>query len=186
MATIDLDKKNKECGFIVERSPSFLRAGYLFSDSIIEELKYWNNNNMKEMKITPPKGYEVDKDKSTFENIVFKKKDSRPMSWEEYVDHYLVCGSEHSFSLSLLTGFIPKKYIALRKLELLRNAWNDGVKFNWRTLYYWCICQRDSDNKEVALWESHSPRFLHFKDRETAFLFFETFKDLIEEAKDLI
>ena len=38
----------------------------------------------KELKIQIPEGYEIDKEKSTFEKIVFKKKDTNPRSWEEY------------------------------------------------------------------------------------------------------
>ena len=38
----------------------------------------------KTIKITPPEGYEVDKEKSTFNEIVFKKLEPNlPMSWEE-------------------------------------------------------------------------------------------------------
>mgnify|MGYP003597795861 CR=1 FL=1 len=38
----------------------------------------------KTIKITPPEGYEVDKEKSTFEEIVFKKLEpTLPMSFEE-------------------------------------------------------------------------------------------------------
>ena len=36
----------------------------------------------KELKITIPEGYEIDKEKSTFEKIVFKKKDTKPRSWK--------------------------------------------------------------------------------------------------------
>ena len=38
----------------------------------------------KEMKIQVPEGYEIDKEKSTFEKIVFKKLENElPKSWEE-------------------------------------------------------------------------------------------------------
>ena len=37
---------------------------------------------MKNLKITAPQGYEIDKDKSTFENIVFKKLNELPKTWE--------------------------------------------------------------------------------------------------------
>ena len=38
----------------------------------------------KTIKITSPEGYEVDKEKSTFSEIVFKKiENNLPMSWEE-------------------------------------------------------------------------------------------------------
>ena len=43
------------------------------------------NMETKELKIEIPAGYEIDKEKSTFEKIVFKKKkDTKPRSWEEY------------------------------------------------------------------------------------------------------
>ena len=39
----------------------------------------------KELKIQIPDGYEIDKENSTFEKIVFKKKENaKPRSWEEY------------------------------------------------------------------------------------------------------
>src|SRR5690554_5280789 len=37
----------------------------------------------KELKITPPEGYEIDKEKSTLEHIVFKPVDKKPKTWEE-------------------------------------------------------------------------------------------------------
>ena len=43
----------------------------------------------KTLKITPPDGYEVDKEKSTFDNIVFKKVDDVIIKWD--VRH---CGVE--------------------------------------------------------------------------------------------
>lgn len=39
---------------------------------------------MKGMKITPPEGYIIDKEKSTIYNIVFKKKNNLPTTWEEF------------------------------------------------------------------------------------------------------
>tara|TARA_R110002126_G_scaffold100487_1_gene231999 strand:+ start:1757 stop:1912 length:156 start_codon:yes stop_codon:yes gene_type:complete len=38
---------------------------------------------MKDLKINAPKGYEIDKDKSTFENIVFKEINVLPSSWDD-------------------------------------------------------------------------------------------------------
>lgn len=38
---------------------------------------------MKEFKIEIPEGYEIDKEKSTFENIVFKKKEEVVNCWED-------------------------------------------------------------------------------------------------------
>lgn len=47
----------------------------------------------KELKIDTPLGYEIDREKSTFEKIIFKKvKNFRPKTWEEY--HNLTKGKE--------------------------------------------------------------------------------------------
>lgn len=47
-----------------------------------------DNNMEKELKIVIPSGYEIDKEKSTFERIIFKRKESiKPKSWEEYVNN---------------------------------------------------------------------------------------------------
>lgn len=38
----------------------------------------------KELTIIPPIGYEIDKQKSTFDKIVFKKIAENPKTWEDY------------------------------------------------------------------------------------------------------
>lgn len=38
----------------------------------------------KELKIIPPIGYEIDRQKSTFEKIIFKKIPENPKTWEDY------------------------------------------------------------------------------------------------------
>ena len=38
----------------------------------------------KELKIKIPKGYEIDRQKSTFEKIIFKKIPDNPKTWEDY------------------------------------------------------------------------------------------------------
>ena len=52
-----------------------------------------------------PEGYEIDKEKSTFENIVFKKKDDVIIKWDEYGrgveiktegEHFIVCADTPS------------------------------------------------------------------------------------------
>lgn len=51
---------------------------------------------MKELQIVAPEGYEVDKEKSTFEKIVFKAKTKTemPKNWEEYCDS-VICNPEY-------------------------------------------------------------------------------------------
>lgn len=47
---------------------------------------------IKELKISVPEGYEIDKEKSTFEKIVFKKIEEKPWRYEEkkYINGYWI------------------------------------------------------------------------------------------------
>ena len=49
----------------------------------------------KELKINIPEGYEIDKENSTFERIVFKKKSTYPKSWEEFCKNCRVVDPEY-------------------------------------------------------------------------------------------
>ena len=40
-------------------------------------------NNRKEITIVPPEGYEIDKENSTLEHIVFKKTETKPYRWRD-------------------------------------------------------------------------------------------------------
>lgn len=78
---------------------------------------------------------------------------------------------------------------ALCKLLTCRNAWWEqlGWKPDWSNCskpFKWCI----HDNGGFVMVTSHSkfPRILAFPDRETSYMFLETFRDLIEEAKELL
>ena len=50
---------------------------------------------MKELNIQVPEGYEVDKEKSTFEKIIFKKIENKlPKTWEEFCERNPIDSSE--------------------------------------------------------------------------------------------
>ena len=49
----------------------------------------------KELKIDIPEGYEIDKENSTFERIVFKKKHTYPKSWEEFCENNKIPSEEY-------------------------------------------------------------------------------------------
>ena len=58
-----------------------------YKDCIMKEEK------QKSIKIEVPEGYEIDREKSTFENIVFKKKEAKPWRKETHnVDGYYITG----------------------------------------------------------------------------------------------
>ena len=70
----------------------------------------------KELKITIPEGYEIDKDNSTFEKIVFKKKDTKPRSWKEYFEQYKnVQGKEPVVYMNVVEPIISRAMYAYCK-----------------------------------------------------------------------
>ena len=150
----------------------------------------------KKLKINIPEGYEIDKEKSTFEEIVFKKIEDPlaklPKTWEEYckqtegyVSYFF--SSPKSIIKSWFEGsyneFITeervKQYVALGKLLQLRDYWVG----DWK---------RNSDNiyviyKNVIMAAMHNSDFpLTFPTREMAKEFKNCFKDLIKEASPLV
>lgn len=154
---------------------------------------------MKELKIEVPQGYEIDKEKSTFEKIVFKKIKDLPMSFDEmkipeYWDIYNTILSKHNngnytgrcFGESVYsTKEYAEAFWALSKLILLRDAWNKGWKPNWRThevkytivVLYNAIKTENNCNKQ---------EILAFEKQEIRDKFLYQFKDLIETAKPLL
>ncbi len=156
---------------------------------------------MKDLKITAPKGYEIDKDNSTFENIVFKEIKKLPKTWKELgaIDGFYIT------TLSLINRAISSVYstnnptgrnifkteeqakasLALAQLSQLRNVYRAGWVPDWDNFdNKFCI----SFNKYVAYIESlqNASEFLSFQDKKTAELFLENFMDLIEQAKPLM
>ena len=154
------------------------------------------NMDTKKLKINIPEGYEIDKEKSTFEEIVFKKVEDPlaklPKTWEEYckqtegyVSYFF--SSPKSIIKSWFEGsyneFITeervKQYVALGKLLQLRDYWVGD-------------CKRNSDNiyviyKNVIMAAMHNSDFpLTFPTREKAKEFKNCFKDLIKKAYPLV
>jgi hypothetical protein len=105
---------------------------------------------------------------------------SLPKSWEEYCRKYgYACLSTRYTNLSL-------KYDALIKLEQLRDCWRQGWVPNWlegNVTKYVIRNWRDKISIETT-YVTHS--FLSFPTYEIAKKFLECFRDLIEQAGDLI
>lgn len=147
----------------------------------------------KELKIEVPQGYEIDRQKSTFEKIIFKKISENPKTWEEYCE--LTKGSYSNYANATTnmaykdkhTGtyneFTTKEraeqFIALGKLLQLRDYWVG----DWK---------RNSDNiyiiyKNVIMAAVHNSDFpLTFPTREMAKEFKDCFSDLIKQAYPLV
>ena len=153
---------------------------------------------MKTFNIEIPKGYEIDKEKSTFETIIFKEvKNELPKTWEEleelkgyYVTtHCNITPIAGNICKELLNTFATKEQaeasLALAQLSQLREVYRNGWKPDWKDGdYKYCIyfCNdliNTCTNYETSL-------FLSFQDAETRDLFLENFKDLILIAKPLM
>jgi hypothetical protein len=154
---------------------------------------------MKTLKIEIPQGYEIDKEKSTFENIVFKlTKKELPKSWEELeeISGYYATGAGSAINeyKTITTSnnknvFATKEQaeasLALAQLSQLLAVyngvwvpdWSDNeTKYHIRFLY-------DGVEVHECFVVQH---FLSFKTKEIATQFLANFKDLILTAKPLL
>ena len=156
---------------------------------------------MKEINIEVPQGYEIDKEKSTFEKIVFKKVEDLPMSFDEmkipeYWGIYNTILSKHKNNGNYTGGcfgmpiYPTKEYAeafwALSKLIWLRDAWNKGWNPDWRNSKerkYVIIVVYDAVKAEEGYV---GQVILAFEKRETRDKFLHQFKNLIETAKPLL
>ena len=162
----------------------------------------------KELKITIPEGYEIDKENSTFEKIVFKKKDTKPRSWEEYYKQQ-IANKKHGYYIDdadcssvvivwddcvgsdrwrnvLPSKELTEAFLAMMQLMSLRQAWIGDWTPDWKdeTQLKWnIICLQN----QVCLRDTFiKSRVLSFPTQEMAADFVNTFKDLLEIAKPLI
>ena len=154
---------------------------------------------MKEVRIAPPEGYEVDEEKSTFENIVFKKKEIKlPKTWEELerVSGYFINGSSQiveAKNVRTIRGnefTFPTKEeaeasVALAQLCQLRDRYNNGWKPDWNgtTQKYVIRFHENAISRETS---RRYRAVLSFKSKELLDLFVENFKDLLETAKPFL
>jgi hypothetical protein len=155
---------------------------------------------MKTLKINVPEGYEIDKEQSTFENIVFKEiKKDLPKSWEELqvLKGFFVGYSSQvkitDDNIKKIEGnrniFATKEQaeasIALAQLSQLREVYRQGWEPDWSdTNEKNCIVFRDSIF-ELDLF-CHTAYFLSFQSKEIASQFLSNFRQLIEQARPLM
>lgn len=154
---------------------------------------------MKTLKINVPEGYEVDQEKSTFEEIVFKVVEKKlPKSWEELktIEGYFVTPDALVGKATILnthddhkniffTAVQAKASIALAQLSQLREVYRDGWKPDWSDESY-KACIVKVGNNFVLDKLSATRQFLAFQSAEIRDEFFENFRDLIEEASPLL
>lgn len=157
----------------------------------------------KEMKIQVPEGYEIDRENSTFERIVFKKVEELPKSWKDLkvIKGFFVNSESEIKELSEANDKVitvrgnknvfpteeeAKACLALAQLCQLRDKYNDGWKPDWEDdeeQKYVMLIHRGEICKEIFFTVQQS---LAFKTEELRDKFLENFRDLIETAKPLL
>lgn len=147
----------------------------------------------KELKIIPPIGYEIDRQKSTYEKIIFKKIPENPKTWEDYCSlmkgktvYYTNCNNITVSGFSdAHDKFVTKKraeqFIALGKLLQLRDYWVKGYdKFSY------LVWNSGGRRVFVCDWAGVTPYPLTFPTKEMAEEFKDCFEDLIKQAFPLV
>ena len=153
----------------------------------------------KEVKIEVPQGYEIDRQKSTFEKIVFKKVNplsKLPKTWEEYCEQtknrtyytyspynesHVNETAAHGFYGEFSTKERAEQFIALGQLMQLRDYWVKRSKFKDAIgVFTWSdglIVTNNCDINDCALT---------FPTQEMADKFITCFRDLIKQASPLV
>lgn len=155
----------------------------------------------KEMKIQAPEGYEIDRENSTFENIIFRKAERKlPKKWEDlenvnghYADswgdvrcYYGVNTPDHTNKNIFPTKEEAEACVALAQLCQLKDRYNGGWKPNWNSTAETKYVIEIFKNNIVKNLYGGKHRILAFKTEELRDKFLENFEDLIEIAKPLL
>lgn len=165
---------------------------------------------MKELQIVAPEGYEVDKQNSTFEKIVFKKKSSKPTSWAEFcrenprvVNEYYInsmgkienFNSQHSSLIAsrrveedknlCKTEAEAEAFLALIQLRRLWHEWRDGKPCQQDIPVIFSFKHQIDGDWGITYFQYNMAFPIWFYSEETAKLFLETFKDLFDKVKVL-
>lgn len=153
----------------------------------------------KTIEIVAPEGYEVDKEKSSFEKIVFRALPSLPKTWEELgeIDGYYVDDYSRVYSLPFPSSAMEsvrspwptreeaEASIALAQLCQLRDRYNGGWKPNWEDDDTKPCIEFRGDKMQGNRWMGKRATLV-FKTEELRDEFMKNFADLIEKAKPLL
>lgn len=162
---------------------------------------------MKELKINIPEGYEIDKENSTFERIVFKKKYTYPKSWEEFCANNKTINEEYFINVD--SSIIAMSYrdhrdcnkdrnicktkeeveafLALMQLKRLWHEYVDNYSEKVKDHYYYFIDCLGCKNEFTVLYDlsSASKYLFKFPSKKLAEEFLNNFKDLFIKASPL-
>ena len=163
--------------------------------AIVIILKIMEN---KELNIIAPEGYEIDKENSTFEKIVFKRTSNNlPKTWKELKnisgafisnlsDIHTINSIETipSAKNTFPTKELAEAALALAQLLQLRDRYNGDNKGFILLEDNFCIHNYNNSIHLSLLLTGTA--ILAFRKKELRNEFYENFKDLIEIAKPLL
>lgn len=165
--------------------------------------------NEKELKIDIPEGYEIDKENSTFERIVFKKKHTYPKSWEEFCANNKTINEEYFINVDssivamcninyrdrrdcnkdrniCKTKEEVEAFLALMQLKRLWHEYVDNYSEKVDNYYYIDrFSSIESCDFKVSEVCSRRKYLFKFPSRELALEFLNNFKDLFIKASSL-
>ena len=162
----------------------------------------------KELKIDIPEGYEIDKENSTFERIVFKKKCTYPKSWEEFCKNskitnpeYYICSSSDIFEsyydqdrecysdrCLCKTKEEAEAFLALIQLKRLWHEYVDNYPEKVDDCYcITCVCSSNGNDFSILYIgsDTYNMDLFKFPSIELAQEFLHNFKDLFIKASPL-
>ena len=147
----------------------------------------------KELKIEIPQGYEIDRQKSTFEKIIFKKIPENPKTWEDYCSlmkgktihypdyYYIILRSFEDAYNMFATKERAEQFIALGMLLQLRDYWVKRSEFKDAVgIFTWSEGVIDTNKCNT------NDCALTFPTQEMADKFITCFRDLIKQASPLV
>lgn len=166
----------------------------------------------KEIKITIPEGYEIDKEQSNFEKIVFKRKVNKyPETWKECIEKLNT--KEHAFvyidafsnikflnvidkieneGLSyvdynlLPSKEIAEKFLILQKLYTCRQAYIGDWKPDWNSYNEQKYVIKTVENNLTISTHHNEVRSFSFPTFEMAKKFLENFEVDLEKIKEFL
>lgn len=146
----------------------------------------------KELQIITPEGYEIDKDKSTFEKIVFKKV-KKKLTYEQVADK-LFKGKNHYYTDEdgditeanigwhcpnvAPTEHQLQRLLALNKFLNVAHYLNEGSEFNWKDHSEYKYFIYYNNNKKIFQIDSNT--FINY-----GVVYFK-FKELAEQAIEIL
>ena len=139
--------------------------------------------------------------KVTFEDI----KPQLPKTWDEFCEQNRIKKTEYYLDASSCISetwnekrysstdknVLPSKqaaeaHLALMQLHQLRDCYRQGWQPNWNDSKSTKYCIEFTDNRYIIFRYYASSKFLSFPTKELAEKFLTNFRDLIEQAGDLI